>query len=141
MVPTADLRNALDEISVKVLGVKETTAKIAAVTDTATGLTDGTLTIGDDILIEGEKLKVDEKDSAQGVFFRASDGKEYKTERRLSVNKPTQIMVRVPASLPKGSVQIVGRNFPAAANRLKNCGKLPTVIPARQNRKSIENDF
>ena len=95
--------------SVKVLGVKETTAKIAAVTDTATGLTDGTLTIGDDILIEGEKLKVDEKDSAQGVFFCASDGKEYKTERRLSVNKPTQIMARVPASLPKGSVQIVIR--------------------------------
>ena len=120
MIPTADLRNSLDEITVKVLGVKETTAKIAAVTDTATGLTDGTLTIGDDILIEGEKVKVDEKDSAQGVFFRASDGKEYKTERRLSVNKPTQIMAHEPASLPKGSVQIVIRTkFSGSSKPLK----------------------
>ena len=109
MVATADLRNALDEITVKVLGAKETTAKITAVTDTATGLTDGTITIGDDILIEGEKLKVDEKDTEQGVFFLTSDGGEHKTERRLSVNKPSQIIARVPKNIPEGKVQIVVR--------------------------------
>ena len=69
MVPTADLRNALDEISVKVLGVQETTAKIAAVTDTATGLTDGTLTIGDDILIEGENSKSMKKTARRAYSF------------------------------------------------------------------------
>ena len=109
MVSTVELRNALDDITVKVLGAKETTAKIAAITDTATGLTDGTITIGDDILIEGEKLKIDEKDTEQGVFFLASDGGEYKTERRLSVNKPTQIIARVPKNIPEGKVQVVIR--------------------------------
>ena len=109
MVSTADWRNALDEITVKVLGAKDTTAKITAVTDTATGLTDGTITIGDDILIEGEKLKVDEKDTEQGVFFLTSDGGEHKTERRLSVNKPSQIIARVPKNIPEGKVQIVVR--------------------------------
>ena len=109
MVATADLRNALDDITVKVIGAKETTAKITAITDTATGLTDGTITIGDDILIEGEKLKVDEKDAEQGVFFIASDGSEHKTERRLSVNKPSQIIARVPKNIPQGKVQIVVR--------------------------------
>ena len=109
MVATADLRNALDDITVKVLGAKETTAKITAITYTATGLTDGTITIGDDILIEGEKLKIDEKDTEQGVFFLASDGGEHKTERRLSVNKPSQIIARVPKNIPEGKVQVVVR--------------------------------
>ena len=106
MIPTADFRNALESITVKVLGAKETTAKISAVTDTATGLTDGTITIGDDVLIEGEKLKVDEKDPLQGVFFVAADGTEHKTERRLSLNKPTQILARVPKTLPEGKVSV-----------------------------------
>ena len=106
MIPTADFRNALEAISVKVIGTKETSAKIASVTDTATGLTDGTLTIGDDVLIEGEKLKVDEKDPLQGVFFVTEDGTEHKTERRLSLNKPSQLMARVPKNMPEGKVTI-----------------------------------
>ena len=109
MIPTVDFRNALESITVKVLGAKETTAKIASVTDTATGLTDGTLTISDDVLLEGEKLKVDEKDPLQGVFFVTEDSTEHKTERRLSLNKPTQILARVPQNLPEGKVWVVVR--------------------------------
>ena len=132
MVSTVELRNALDDITVKVLGAKETSAKIAAITDTATGLTDGTITIGDDILIEGEKLKIDEKDTEQGVFFLASDGGEYKTERRLSVNKPTQIIARVPKNIPEGKVQIVIRNkFTSGGKHLKELRELVYNYPCR----------
>ena len=109
LIPTADLRTALDAIGVKVLGAKETSARITAITDTATGLNDGTLTIGDDIIIEGDKLKVDEKDAAQGVFFKAADGTEHKTTRRLSVNKPGQIIARVPGSLSAGKTTVIVR--------------------------------
>ena len=120
MIPTADFRNALESITVKVLGAKETTAKISAVTDTATGLTDGTITIGDDVLIEGEKLKVDEKDPLQGVFFVSEDGTEHKTERRLSLNKPTQILARVPKTLPEGKVTVkVRTKFTGGSGHLK----------------------
>ena len=120
MIPTSELRNALESITVKVLGAKETTAKIASVTDTATGLADGTLTIGDDVLIEGEKLKVDEKDPLQGVFFVSEDGTEHKTERRLSLNKPTQILARVPKTLPEGKVTVkVRTKFAGSAKPLK----------------------
>ena len=120
MIPTSELRNALESITVKVLGAKETTAKISAVTDTATGLTDGTITIGDDVLIEGEKLKVDEKDPLQGVFFVSEDGTEHKTERRLSLNKPTQILARVPKTLPEGKVTVkVRTKFTGGSGHLK----------------------
>ena len=130
MVATADLRNALDEITVKVIGAKETTAKITAITDTATGLTDGTITIGDDILIEGEKLKVDEKDAGQGVFFIASDGTEYKTMRRLSVNLPSQIIARVPKEVPAGAVTVIVRTKLTGSNKtLKEVREMIFKLP------------
>ena len=109
LVPTADLRTTLDAIGVKVLGAKDSSARITVVTDTATGLKDGTLTIGDDIIIEGDKLKVDEKDSQQGVFFKAANGTEYKTTRRLSVNNPSQLIARVTKEVPAGEVTVIVR--------------------------------
>ena len=109
LIPTADLRTALDAIGVKVLGAKEASARITEITDTATGLKDGTLTIGDDIIIEGDKLKIDETDAAQGVFFKAANGTEYKTTRRLSVNLPSQIIARVPKEVPAGAVTVIVR--------------------------------
>ena len=132
MIPTSELRNVLDAITVKVLGAKETTAKISAVTDTASGLTDGTITIGDDILIEGEKLKVDEKDPLQGVFFVTEDGGEYKTERRLSLNKPTQILARVPANVPEGKVTVkVRTKFAGSAKALKELREIVYGLPCK----------
>ena len=132
MIPTSELRNALDSITVKVLGAKGTTAKISAVTDTASGPTDGTLTIGDDILIEGEKLKVDEKDPLQGVFFVTEDGGEYKTERRLSLNKPTQILARVPANVPEGKVTVkVRTKFAGSAKALKELREIVYGLPCK----------
>ena len=109
IVPTADLRDVLDAISVKVLGAKEASARITSITDTATGLKDGTITLGDDIIIEGEKLKIDEKDSEQGVFFIRSDNVEFKTTRRLSINKPSQIIARVPKNVGTGVVKVLIR--------------------------------
>ena len=117
LIPTADLRTTLDAIGVKVLGAKEETARITAVTDTATGLKDGSLTIGDDIIIEGSKIKVDETDPAQGVFFKASDGTEYKTNRRLSVNNPSQIIARVPKEVPEGKVEVMVRTKFSTGNK------------------------
>ncbi|UTY25207.1 DUF4469 domain-containing protein [Treponema denticola] len=117
LVPTTDLRTALDAIGVKVLGAKEETARITEITDTATGLKDGTLTIGDDIIIEGSKIKVDETDPAQGVFFKAENGTEYKTNRRLSVNLPSQIIARVPKEIPEGKVEVIVRTKFSTGNK------------------------
>ena len=120
IVPTADLRDVLDAISVKVLGAKEATARITSITDTATGLKDGTITIGDDIIIEGDKLKIDEKDSNQGVYFIRNDGAMFKTTRRLSVNKPSQIIARIPKEVPAGAVTVIVRTkYSSTAKPLK----------------------
>ena len=107
VVPTADFRAELDEVTIKVLGPKEAAARITAITDSATGLKDGTLTIGDDIIIEGHKLKIDESDPEQGVFFAMEDGTMVKTVRRLSVNMPKRIVARMPKELAEGAVTVI----------------------------------
>lgn len=132
LIPTADLRTALDAIGVKVLGIKEETSRITEITDTATGLKDGTLTIGDDIIIEGDKLKIDETDAAQGVFFKAENGAEYKTNRRLSVNKPGQIIVRVPKEVPEGKVTVMIRTkFAGSGKPLKEMREIVYKLPCK----------
>ena len=108
LVLTSAFKSALEKVQVLVLGEKNAVASIARITDTATGKTDGTVTIGDDILIEGEKIKVlDVDDEEQGVFVVDSSGAEHRVSRRLSVNKPTQVMARVPSDVSAGKVKIV----------------------------------
>ncbi|MBQ2294742.1 MAG: DUF4469 domain-containing protein, partial [Spirochaetales bacterium] len=107
LVPTADLRSILDGIGVKVMGTTSAAARITAITDSATRLKDGTITIGDDIIIDGEKIKItDETDQNQGIFIVDATGTEHKVTRRLTVNKPSQIIARVPSTVPAGAVTV-----------------------------------
>ncbi|MDR1679261.1 MAG: DUF4469 domain-containing protein [Prevotellaceae bacterium] len=120
VVPSKDLREALTQVGVEVLGVKGSGAFIGLVTDAATGLTDGSITAGDDILIEGDKLKIiPEGESELGVFFIDTAGKSIAVTHRLTENKPKKLIARVPA-LPAGeyTLRIITR-FAAGANILK----------------------
>ncbi len=102
IVPSAEMRASLKEVGVEVLGVKDGGAFIGLVTDTATGLTDGTITPGDDILVEGDKLKiVPDGESGLGVFFINVSGEAIPVTRRLTQNEPKKLIARVP-NLPAG---------------------------------------
>jgi hypothetical protein len=74
---------------------------IAAIKDSVSGLTDGTLSVGGVLDIAGNRLKVYPEIPENGVYFIASDGTEYKTIT-LVENKPTRLIVIIPA-LPAGS--------------------------------------
>ena len=126
---TAAFRAALEAVGVRVLGTKASGAEIALITDTATGATDGTITIGDDIIIEGDKLKVDEADDGQGVFIVDADGTEHKVTRRLSLNKPSQLIARVPAAVPAGSVTVLVRTKYSSGAKLANLREITYSRP------------
>jgi hypothetical protein len=102
---TAETREILSQIGVTILGVKGDGAYIAIVTDVATGKTDGTITVGDDIIIEGEKIKIAPIDEdGLGVFFQSlTTSMTYMATHRFSVNDPSKIIVRVPEDLPVDS--------------------------------------
>ena len=103
IVSSAEMRAMLRDVSVTILGVKDSGTFIGQVTDTATGITDGTVTAGDDILIEGDKIKIDPLGEAGlGVFFVNVDGEAIPVTRRLTQNEPQRIIARVPGDLPPG---------------------------------------
>lgn len=118
---TASFRDALENVGVRILGTKQNGAEITLVTDASTGKTDGTITAGDDIVLDGDKIKIqDEADETQGVFFIDSDGKEHRVTRRFTVNRPTQVIARVPADV-SGEVKVVIRTkFTNGKNILKD---------------------
>lgn len=97
ITPTLEMRQALSEVGVEVLGVKESGAYIGLVTDTATGLTDGTITPGDDILIQGDRLKIaPDGEAGLGVFLVSAAGEATPVTRRLTQNDPKTLLARVP---------------------------------------------
>ena len=97
IVPSAMMREDLKKVKLSFLGVKSETARIGSVTDTFTGLTDGTITAEEDIRIDGNKIKVMGDESLAGVFFVSEDGaKTLPVTRRFTQNDPSCIIARVP---------------------------------------------
>ena len=106
MVLSKEMRDALATVGVEVLGVKEGGgANIGLVTNTFDGNTDGYITPGEDILIEGTKIKIAGDEEMCGVFFvlRGAETETVrKVDRRLTQNNPSSIIARVPADLEPG---------------------------------------
>jgi hypothetical protein len=97
LIASTDLRNALTEVGVEVLGAKHSSAYINLVTDVATGRTDGGITPNDDIIVEGNRIKLaPEGEAAVNVFFVADDGTETPIPRRPTQNDPKKLIIRVP---------------------------------------------
>ena len=124
MVLSKEMRDALATVGVEVLGVKEGGgAAIGLVTDTLTEATDGTITPGEDILIEGVKIKIAGDPDLCGVYFIPRDAPEetiYKVERRLTQNNPSSIIARVPATLQPGAYTLrIVTQFTTASTLLK----------------------
>ncbi|MDR1154473.1 MAG: DUF4469 domain-containing protein [Bacteroidales bacterium] len=132
IVPSAEMRAALKEVGVEVLGVKDGGAYVGLVTDTATGLADGTVTPGDDILVEGDRLKIAPDEAGLGVFFVDAAGAAVPVTRRLTQNDPKKLIVRVPALAPGQYTLRIATRFSNSKTfltepRIIEYGKLLTV--------------
>lgn len=99
---SSEMRESLSHVGVEVLEVKDSGARIGLVTDTATNLSDGTITPGDDIQIDGEKIRVAGDAEGVGIFFVGSDNTAHAVTRRLTTNDPKRLLARVPADLADG---------------------------------------
>ncbi|MDR2756128.1 MAG: DUF4469 domain-containing protein [Planctomycetaceae bacterium] len=102
--PTAELRKALEEVGVELLGKKaDGGAVIGLVTDVLTHKTDGTISPGGDIIIEGEKIKIaPDNDETLGVFFVYNGNMEIPLDYPITENNPKKILCRVPMYMSDG---------------------------------------
>ena len=109
-------------------------AAIGLVTDTLTEATDGTITPGEDILIEGAKIKIVGDPELCGVYFVPRDAPEetiYKVDRRLTQNNPSSIIARVPATITPGSytLRIVTQYTNSGSTLLKEPRTIEYELP------------
>jgi hypothetical protein len=135
-IPNADLRAALEEVGVEILGVKaDGGAEIALATDTATGKTDGAVSPYGTLTIDGEKIKIAPlaKEGADaeglGVFFVSADGTKTAAIFGLSLNDPKKVICTVPALAPgEYTLQIVTR-FSSSSQLLKEPRTITYGLP------------
>jgi hypothetical protein len=113
-VPTAGLRKSLDEdIHVEVLGKKsDGGAIIGLAVDATTGRKDGFITPDGDLIITGEKIRVEPLgEEGLGISFVDANGTETPVLHPLTQNDPKKVVCRVPVIGPgEYALKIVTRH-------------------------------
>lgn len=101
------LREEIRKTHVSILGEKKDVMYIVGVEDRKTGLKDGTMTPGHNFFVRGANLKVTGTNKAVGVSLTDSKGVVTKLEEdRISINKPSELTLLLPAGLADGDYQL-----------------------------------
>ena len=127
-----DLRNAVAETTVEILGEQANPLEIFNITDNTTGATDGILTKGRNAELKGTYLKIAGENPACGVTFRNIDTQQ---ETKLPMqdivlNEPSRLLILVPASLVAGEYELsVTTQFSGGNSLLKQPRTVLLGIP------------
>lgn len=98
-----DLREAITQTSVNILGEKRDAIYIIGGEDTSTRATDGIATAGRNYILTGRMLKVAGEDATVGITLTDSKGTVTKLAKdMLVVNNPTQLIILLPSDLADG---------------------------------------
>lgn len=99
-----ELREAIAETSVNILGDKASGMYISGVKDAATQATDGSMTPGRNFIVTGRLLKVAGGEEGVGITLTPEgDASPVVIEPdMLAVNNPSQLVFLIPAELPSG---------------------------------------
>ena len=96
------LRDAVAKVKTEKTEGASTDPYITEVTDIVSGKTNSTLTKGGVVQLTGSRLKFDQKDEAQGVFFVPETGNPVRASV-IAENKPARLMAIIPADLAAGT--------------------------------------
>ncbi|MFT3739252.1 MAG: DNA-binding domain-containing protein [Breznakibacter sp.] len=104
----ADLRTAIAETAVVILGEQSDPLEITSLTDTVTGKTDGTLTQGRNAEIKGSYLKIAGDDPSCGVAFtNTATGTVTRLDPAdIVINEPSRLLIFVPALPGAGEYEL-----------------------------------
>ncbi|MDY3363257.1 DNA-binding domain-containing protein [Riemerella anatipestifer] len=103
-----DLRKAVADTKVEILGEQSSPMSVFNITDKATGKADGTLTKGKNAEIKDTFIKIDGNDPKNGIVFKNLDTQN---EVKLSVehivlNEPSRLLILVPTDLEAGNYEL-----------------------------------
>ena len=110
------LRSALSKIKCEKTGTASTDPYISEVKDVVSDTVNTLLTKGAVVQITGSRLKFDQKDSSQGIFFVPETGAPVRATV-IAENKPARLMAIIPADLAAGTYYIEVRTKHANATK------------------------
>ena len=96
------LKDAAAKIKCEKTEAADTNPYITEVTDLVSGKVNEVLTAGGIVQLVGSRLKFDQKDESQGIFFVAETGEAIRATV-IAENKPARLMAIIPADLPAGN--------------------------------------
>ena len=96
------LKDAAAKIKCEKTEAADTNPYITEVTDIVSGKVNEVLTAGGIVQLVGSRLKFDQKDESQGIFFVAETGEAVRATV-IAENKPARLMAIIPADLPAGN--------------------------------------
>ncbi|MBT0552457.1 DNA-binding domain-containing protein [Riemerella anatipestifer] len=103
-----DLRKAVADTKVEILGEQSSPMSVFSITDKATGKADGTLTKGKNAEIKGTYIKIDGNDPKNGIVFKNLDNQnEVKlSAEHIVLNEPSRLLILVPTDLEAGNYEL-----------------------------------
>ena len=128
------LRDAVAKVKCEKTEGASTDPYITEVSDIVSGKTNSTLTKGGVVQLTGSRLKFDQKDEAQGIFFVPETGNPVRASV-IAENKPARLMAIIPADLAAGTYYIEvrskhsGGGKPLKAVKAGRFAKPLTVVP------------
>ena len=127
----AELRKAIEETKVEILGEKSNVMYILEVEDRDTGMTDGTITPGRNAFIRGASLKVVGDDPSVGITLTpVGGGSETKlNEKDITINSPTEMVIIVPTGLEDGTYTLtITTQYSRSSTLLKEPRSVSTTV-------------
>ncbi|GHT67460.1 hypothetical protein FACS189452_05210 [Bacteroidia bacterium] len=118
----AELRKAVAETSVEIIGEHADPIAIFGITDMSTGKTDGTVTRGFNAEVKGTYIKLAGDDPTVGVYLRnTGTGEVFKfPASNIALNEPSRLLLLVPPTLAEGTYELrVITQFAAGNKPLK----------------------
>lgn len=103
-----DLRNAVAETVVEILGIQADPLEILSINDSTTGKTDGTLTPGRNAELKGSYLRIVDENPDCGIAFKNTATQDITklTMGDIVLNEPSRLMILVPATLAMGEYEL-----------------------------------
>ena len=125
-----ELREALDNLSIRVIGEKQESRYISSCRSLSAERNEGQVLAGDSVEILGKNIKVVGSHPSVGIELINKNGNNIRiAENKIIVNKPSKLILLLPNDLPEGTYTLViTTQYSPGSTLLKNPRIIKKVI-------------
>lgn len=125
-----ELREALDNLSIRVIGEKQESRYISSCRSLSVKRKEGEIVAGDSVEILGKNIKVVGSHPSVGIELISENGNNMRiAENKIIVNKPSKLILLLPENLPRGAYTLmITTQYSPGSTLLKNPRIIKKVI-------------